>query len=290
MGSYLPLFSVEVEHTFFSKGWCAGLNFVPTPNSLIFTEKTGLLIRHTQNGVRVFFDQNSSEALRHYATGPDEPLRLAFKVFAREMFFRAYTELSIPEEDAILYFDNQGREIDATHRFRLHDAEFVSAKDFEKLNSSRITGILSRKDRLLKPEFIISIGLGETEIQILDAASKTAYHKYYLKFQARETFWKYYLLGSMTKKKSYIADLNHETEFEDTGRAQLPDNRLALTFRSKQRIPLREKSEYRFQLKEKDPNGGKVIIRRLPVASAGQFYKEIVDGKEAIVSEIFINC
>ncbi len=290
MGVYLPLFSVEVEHTYFSKGWCAGLNFVPTPNSLKLIEKTGLLLRHVQNGVRVFFDQNSSEALRLYATEPEEPLRLAFKVFAREMFFRAYTEINTPKEDSILYFENQAGEIDATNRFRLHDTEFVSAKDFEKLTSSRITGILTRKDRLLKPEFIISIGLGETEIQILDAAPKTAYHQYYLKFQARETFWKYYLLGSMTKKKSYITDLNHETEFEDTGRASLPDNRLAITFRSKQKIPLREKSEYRFQLKEKDPNGGKVIIKRLPVASAGQFYKEIIDGKEAIVSEIFINC
>ncbi len=290
MGPYLPLFSVEVEHTFFSKGWCAGLDFVPTPISLTFIEKTGLLIRNTQNGIRAFFDQNSSEALRLYATGSDEPLRLAFKVFSREMFFRAYTEITTPEEDSILYFDNRGGGFESTNRFRLHETEFVSAKDFEKLNSPRIADILSRKDRLLKPEFIVSIGLGQKEIQILDAASKTAYHNYYLKFQARETFWKYYLLGSMTKNKSYIADLNHETEFEDTGRASLPDNRRALTFRSKQRIPLREKSEYRFQLREKNPNGGKVIIRRLPVASAGQYYKELVDGKEAIVSEIFINC
>jgi hypothetical protein len=290
MGPYLPLFSVEVEHTFFSKGWCAGLDFVPTPISLTFIEKTGLLIRNTQNGIRAFFDQNSSEALRLYAIKPDEPLRLAFKVFAREMFFRAYTELNTPEEDSILYFDNRGGKTDATKRFRLHDAEYVSARDFEKLNSPRITDILSRKDRLLKPEFIISIELGKKEIRILDAASKTAYHNYYLKFQARETFWKYYLLGSMTKNKSYIADLNHETEFEDTGRASLPGNRPALTFRSKQKIPLREKSEYRFQLRVKDPNGGKVIIRRLAVASAGQFIKEIIDGQEAIVSEIFINC
>ena len=290
MGPYLPLFSVEVEHTYFSKGWCAGLDFVPTPDSLMFIEKAGLLIRHTPNGVRVFFDQNSNEALRLYATGTDEPLRLAFKVFAREMFFRAYTEITTPEEDSILYFDNRGGGFESTNRFRLHETEFVSAKDFEKLNSPRIADILSRKDRLLKPEFIVSIGLGQKEIQILDAASKTAYHNYYLKFQARETFWKYYLLGSMTKNKSYIADLNNETEFEDTGRASLPDNRRALTFRSKQRIPLREKSEYRFQLREKNPNGGKVIIRRLPVASAGQYYKELVDGKEAIVSEIFINC
>lgn len=290
MGPYLPLFSVEVEHTYYSKGRCAGLDFVPTPNSLMLIEKTGLLTRPTQNGVRVFFDQNSSEALRFYATESDEPLRLAFKVFAREMFFRTYTELSIPEEDSILYFDNQGKKIDATHRFRLHDAEYVSTKDFENLNSPRLADILSRKDRLLKPEFIVSIGFGKTEIQILDAAPKTAYHQYYLKFQARETFWKYYLLGSMTKTKSYIADLNNEIEFEESGSELLPVSRTALIYRSKKKLPLREKSDFRFQLKEKDPNGGKVLIKRLPVASASQFTMETINGAEAIVSEIFINC
>jgi hypothetical protein len=290
MGSYLPLFSVEVEHTYFSEGLCAGLDFVPTPDSRMFIEKTGLLIRHTQNGVRIFFDQNSSEALRLCATDSDEPMRLAFKVFARQRFFRAYTELKTSVEDAILYFDNQGGKIDATNRLRLHDADYVTARNFEKLNSPKIADILSRKDRLLKPEFIVSIRFGEKEIRILDAASKTAYQKYYLKFQARETFWKYYLLGSMTKKKSYIADLDNVTEFEDTGQTSLPGNRIALTFRSKKRIPLREDSEFRFQLKEKDPNGGKVLIKRMPVASAAQFYREIIDGNEAIVSEIFINC
>ena len=290
MGSYLPLFGIEVEHTYFSTGWCVGLEFVPTPESRKFIEKAGLLIRHTQSGVRIFFDQHSSEALRLFATDPDEPLRFVFKVFNRRRFFRAYTELTTPEEDAILYFDNQGGKIDVTGRHRLHDADYVSAKDFEKLNSPKIAGILSRKDRLLKPEFIVSVRFGEKEIRILDVASKNAYPTYYLKFRARETFWKYYLLGSMTKKKSYIADLNNETEFEDTGQTALPGNRIALTFRSKKKIPLQEKSEFRFQLKEKDPNGGKVLIKRLPVASAGQFYREIIDGNEAIVSEIFINC
>jgi hypothetical protein len=290
MGSYLPLFTVEVEHTFFSKGLCSGLDFVSTPASLTFIEKTGLLVRHTQNGVRVFFDQNSSEALRLYATEPGESLQLVFKVFPREKFFRVYTEISTPEEDSILYFGNQGGKIDSNHRIRLHTAEYVSAGNFEELNSPRLADILSRKDRLLKPEFIVAIRLGKKEIQILDAASKNAYLKYYIRFQARQTFWKYYLLGSMTKMKSFITDLNHETEFEATGRASLPGNRTALTFRSKQRIPLRERSEFRFQLSAKDPDGGKMIIRRLPVASAVQFCKETVNGKEAIVSEIFINC
>ena len=94
----------------------------------------------------------------------------------------------------------------------------------------------------------------------------------------------------MAEGHDFIVDLNNNTEFEDTGKTSLPGNRIALTFRSKDRIPLREEYEFRFQLKEKGPNGGKTIIKRLPVASASQLYREIIDGNEEIVSEIFINC
>jgi hypothetical protein len=247
-------------------------------------------MRHAQNAIRVFLDQNSSEALRLYATGLEASLRLGFKVFAKDKRFKAYTEINPPEDDSILYFENRGRKKDATNRFRLHRAKFVAAKDFEKLKSSRISDILSPKDRLLRPEFVVSIGLGEKEIQNSNVQSTPAHNQYYLKFKARETIWQYYVLGSLTKKKPYIVDLNNKVKFTDSGPASLPFNRTALTFRSKQKLPMREKSEYRFQLKEKDPAGGKVLIKRLPVAAANQFATEIIKGKEAIVSEIFINC
>jgi hypothetical protein len=290
MGAYLPLFSVEVEHTYFSRGYCPGLEFVPTTDGNAFIKNTGLLIRHTRNGVHTFFDRDSNEALQLYIADPDQPQRLVFKVYNRERLFRAYTELSSPEADAILYFDNKEENPDADNRFRMHKSDYVSAENFEGLDTPRISGILSGSDRLLKPEFIASVWFGKKEIRILGAKSEIAYPKYYIRFQARETFWKYYLLGNITRDKSFIVDLDSRTEFEDTGQASLPGNRNALTFRSKNKIPLRENSGYRFQLKSKDPNGGKIIIRRLPVASADQFCRELIEGEGAIVSEIYINC
>lgn len=290
MGSYRPLFSVDVEHTFFAKGYCPGLDFIPTAETISLIKNTGLLVRHTRHGVRVFVDRDNREALKFYLTDADAVQRLVFKVYNREKLFRAYTELDAPDADGILYFDNQGRSMDATNRFRMHDAEYVSAENLEKLDSSRITGILSQRDRLLKPVFIVSLWFEEKEIHIADAKAEPVYLNYYIKFRARETFWKYYLLDNMTKEKSHIVDLNNETEFEDTGQASLPGNRIALTFRSKKKVPLRERSENRFQLRVKDPNGGKVLIRRLPVASADQYCREIIDGEGTIVSEIFINC
>jgi hypothetical protein len=112
---------------------------------------------------------------------------------------------------------------------------------------------------------------------------------YYLKFKARKTFWKYYMLGLMAQKHSYIADLNDAIRFEFSGEESLSGNRTALTFRSKTPIPMRDTFSYRFQLKESGPRGEKVLIRRLPMASASQINREMIEGEEAVVSEIYIN-
>ena len=289
MKSYQPLFSVEVEHTFFTWDLCPGLKFNPTPITGAVLDKADLLIKNIPNGIRIFYNQNNTEALQLYVNNPDEPLWLAFKVYAQDRNFKNYADQKDPGKDSFLYFDNEGVKSDETGRFCLHDADYVSENDFEVLDSPRLEDIISPRDHFVKPEFIVSIRLTEEEISQSEEPSKAPFNKYYLKFKARQTIWKYYLLGSLAKKQSHIVDLNNEMEFEDAGPTSLPDNRIALTFRSKQKLSLRERSEYRFQLKEKDPIGGKVLVKRLPVASADQFFKEILNGKEAIVSEIFIN-
>ena len=290
MGSYLPLFSIEVEHSFFSEGLCLCLEFAPTPKTDMVIKNAGLLTRNTLNGVRVFRDEKRSESLQLYAADPDEPLSLGFKVFSRDPFFENYTGPPAHQEDSILYFDNRGVEIDTTGKFRLHDEEYVSKTDFEKLNSPLLEDTLSKKDRLLRPMFIVQIGVSEKDVSLFDDQSKATAKNYYIKFKARQTFWKYYLLGDMAREDSYIADLNKETEFDFAGRESLSDNRVALTFRSKTHIPLQEKSECRFQLRERNSGGGKVLINRLPVASANQISREVVEGEEAFVSEVFVNC
>jgi hypothetical protein len=290
MRTFWPLFSVEVEHTYFSGGSSPGLNFIPTPKTLAVLGKANLLMEKTPKGVGVFYDQGNSEALKLYMSDPDEPLQAGFKVFADDPCFKNYSDLKAPGKDSILYFDNQAVKPDAAGRYRLHEAQYVSEVDFERLDSPRLEQVLNPKDRLVKPEFVVTIRLAGEDLPQLDHPSIDNARDYYLRFKARETIWKYYLLGKLKKKKSYIVDLNNETEFEDTGPVSLPGNRTALTFRSKQKLPLREKSGFRFQLKEKDPGGGKVLIKRLPVASANQLEMDVIAGKEAIVSEIFINC
>jgi hypothetical protein len=290
MGSFRPLISIEVKHTYFARDLGPGLDFVPTPQTQVSVENSNLLVRNTQGGIRIFYDQANIEVLKLFANAPDDPFDLVYKAYAKDSWFNCYTELPAADDDSILYFDSRKAKPDEDDRLNLNAAEHVSYKDMVKFNAIPLEKIFSRRDRIVRPLFIVCFRLTKESIQALEQPSTPGIQNYYLSFKARETFWKYYLLGKMTKKKSFIVDPDNRIEFEDTGQTVLPGNRYALTFRSKNKIPLQEESDNRFELKEIGPNGGKPIIKRLPVATAQQFYKEIIDGNETIVSEIFINC
>lgn len=281
MGAYRPLFSLAVEHEFFPERICLGLDFVPTAASATLLQKTGLLTRQNANGFQVFFDSDQAEALDLYAGNPDEPFDFAYRVYSKDLLFKNYTEAGTYKEDALLYFDSEKALPDGPDRFRLHEAAAVSEADLLSFDAPLLNAMLSKKDRLVRPAFVVKIALSSRRDRSSD---------YTLKFRSRETFWKYYLLGNRARKEAYITDLGNKTQFEFTGSEALNDQKIALTFRSKNPIPLREKLDCRFQLRERGPGNGKVLINRLPVAAATQISKETINGIEAVISEIYVNC
>lgn len=289
MGSYHPLVSIAVEHMFYSPAPCRGLKFVPTSDTSITINKIGLLTRNTSNGISVFYDEHTTGILQGYVDDSDDPLILTFKVFSKNPLFENFTERPIHQKNAILYFDNRGMKTQTSGKQRLHDEEYVSSINFKNMDAPWLENILDIKDRHLRPIFIVRLFMSKYYNNLLDKHLNVISRKYYLKFKSRKTFWKYYMLGLMAQKNSYIADLNEAIKFEFTGKEILSDNRTALTFRSEKPIPMRDTFSYRFQLKESGARGEKVLIRRLPMASENQINREIIEGKEAVVSEIYIN-
>ena len=290
MGAYRPLFSIDVEHTYFETGMCTILSYVPTPESAAVMRNAGLLLRRLNNGIAVFYD-DASEALPLYAGDPQSPLQLAFKVFAKDPSFGVYTAMGTPPDDGqLLYFENTGGKGEAGGRIPLHEHQFVGDADYAGLSSPRLAPLLGERDRISRPAFVVRITIDPPARQGADECLKFVPKHYYLRFQARRTVWKYYLLGNMARENSYIADLNSEADFVFAGEALLPGNRRALAFRSRAAIPLRQNGRYRFQLKTGAPGGGKVLIKRLAVASSSQISQEEIEGQVVDVSEIYINC
>lgn len=261
MGAYRLLFSIAVEHLFFPDGVCPSLDFVPPPKTAMLLRKAGLLIRSMKNGLCIFFDETRTEALQRYSADPEESWSIGFNVFSKDPSFENYTQPSLRREEEILYFDGRKGKADADGRFRLHGDASVSETNFEKLNSPRLQDLLSKKERLVRPMFVVDLPLARKKKGRFGDPFKADGPNCYLKFKARETVWKYYLVGEMGKKNSYIADLDHETEFEFSGKVLLPENRTAAVFRSKAAIPLQEKSNRRFQLREKGSGGERFLFQ-----------------------------
>ncbi|MDI3464974.1 MAG: hypothetical protein OJF50_003795 [Nitrospira sp.] len=289
MGAYLPLFTFDVEHAFFSNGTGTDLDMFPSRKTSIILNNAGLLNRMTATGVSMFYDQSRIEALQLCVTDPDDPLQFEFAVFSRNKTFDLSTEPSPTRLDSILHFDSKLGKTDANGRLRLHEPDYVSQKDFVPLTSPFLNDLLSSKDRLAKPTLTVTIHGEDVGIHPSAGFPEGASKRYYVRFKAREVVWKYYLLGDIRKTHAHIADLDNETEFESAGDAVLPDRRTAVSFRSKVSLPLKERSRYRFQLKDPGSEGGKVLIQRLPVASPDRLYVDMIDGKEVMVSEIYIN-
>ena len=136
---------------------------------------------------------------------------------------------------------------------------------------------------------LFSILITPDELSALHQGSTQAYNDYHVKFQARETYWKYYLVGDANQPSAYIQDIDGKIEFEDLGEELLSNGSSARIFISKQALPLRARAKQKFQLLVKKNGRSKVYVRRLAVASAKRINKQIVNGNELFVSEIYIN-
>lgn len=284
MGFYQPLFTVSVDHMYFSDGLWKGLDFVPNPRTLKLINGAGILLRQTKNGIAFLFAKDKTEVLRLYADDTQGTLFFGFKVNARDRTFANYTAPASRKENAILCFDNLGANSEAdSEKCRLSKDEFVSEKDFKEMDALIAEDILCERDKRMPPDFVVNIHIKPGKSGTWDAQD------FNIKFNTRKSFWKYHLLGNMNKNNPFIVDLDNRFEFEFCGEVMLQGNKPAKIFRSKELIPVLERSSYRFQLREPGPGSGKVLIKRLPVASENRLGIEVINGRSEIVSESFIN-
>lgn len=289
MGQFKLLFSISVDHLFFSDRVCKDLEFIPTDSCKKIIKKTGVIVRKDIKGIQIFYDETKTDVLLLYADDLHDPLNFCFKVYSKDPCFLNYTDLPPLKEDSILNLDNTRVENKSSGEITLNQGKYVSKKDIEKISSQSIKQILSRRDRLIKPLFVLNISAKNKNIYLFDKQMKVLPKRYIIKFKNRKTYWKYYLLNELNKEDLYINDLNHKIEFEKLHDEDLPGHGSVLVFKSKIPIPLLEKSDYHFQLKEKNQGNGKVLIKRLAVASAHQIFKEKKRNSKTAVSEIFVN-
>jgi len=286
MSTYQLLYSVTVEHMYFSNRVCKSLQFTPVPETARLLGRTDILVRATENRLSVFIDLDRLDGLRAKA---EDTLVFTFKVFSDDPRFLHYTTPDILHGNAILYFDNQNTGRDAANRIVLHDGPYVSQKDFIDMDSSQIAEELDSKDYHVRPTFVLKITVDENSPLMAFDQQDSVQRQFFITFASNTTFWKYYLMDGLSGRKLYIADLDNTVDFEDAGSVSLPGNHTAKIMLSKNPIPMQEHPVQRFQLKENGNQRDKVLIRRLPNASIDQVYAEPINGKMQNISEIYVH-
>lgn len=281
-GRYQPLFIVGVEHGYFADGRWQGLDFVPDAETSRMAELPCLVLRQTDSGVMVGVDEARREPLRIWAAAGDGRLRFRFKVRARDRTYANYTDDPRHGRNAVPCFDNQGHDGQAGEVAGLSQQVQVSEADCREIEALVTEGTLDAREARVPPDFIVTIYIDPTGDQGF------ALRQYRIAFAARQSFWKYYLLGDMNRAQSFIVDLEKRIEFLPGDEAVVAGNRPARVFRSKQTVPLLERPEYRFQLRERGTVGERVLIKRLPLASGSRLGSELIDGRRELVMENFV--
>ncbi len=287
MGSFLPLFSLEVEHSYFPNNVCRGLHIAPSTQSARLLARSGCMLRTTDRGVMVLFDASATEALRMRASDTLEPFFIHFLAHARDAAFANYTEGVFGSAQSVLLLDSRRAVLDDSGRWRLHAGASAAAADMRRITSARAAKALSQRERHDQPHFVVSVRVCPADLPQTAQQAK----RYYCRLQARSTVWKYYLLGDLAEAQAglQVVDLGQAFEFDAAVDERLPDGQSVLAVRSRAPIALQERSPQRFQLRRRGAGADKVLIKRLPVASPSLIHRETLGGVPTWVSEIYVH-
>lgn len=175
---------------------------------------------------------------------------------------------------------------------RLHSQETLMPADLWPLTvPGTLAGVLGTAAHLRQPPvFVLRLPAPDLRVGVIGPVH------YRATFAARAPVWKYFLMGDWQSDPLRVVDATPRTEggsvpvrFTEPEREILANGEEAQTIRSCTGIALQERPEQRFQLHSHHESTGRVLIKRLPMASADHLGRAMVDGQLMPVSEIFVH-
>ncbi|MFN7220642.1 MAG: hypothetical protein ACK5UX_08390 [Burkholderiales bacterium] len=302
LARYRHLFDITVEHRYFADSYCRSLHWQPAA-SLAGVLKNALCTwRTTTNGVSVYADVARTKLLKDMLAATVPPYSFGLSARTEDPLFRHYTDGIGSDPSAQFTLDSAKGVREGDGLIRLHAQECLSqddralqaAEDVLVYSQPRDPGMPREhrvpRPRATAPQFDIRIGIDIDSLEGNANSSSAEGSHYCLRFAARQTFWQYNVLGELAPNELGVVDAADQIVFAAHGSRRLANGHIAHAFRSKTAIPLQERASQRFQLRALEPGAERVLIKRLPVASAGQFSIEEHAGAPRWVSEIYVHC
>jgi hypothetical protein len=278
------IFSVAFEHAFFADGALRALRIVPVPACQHLMIQAGLLLRSQSDGVVALGDDAVVQRLRLHIDDAGGALALGFQVFFTDPHFFEYTAPEFPA-GGVLFLDTAHCTADAAGRQMLHARPCVAAADCLARHHPDAARALGERLLPPAPPMVLQVTLSRG---LLDAAPTG--REFHVRFDAASSHWKYLLCGAgKVDGELAVVDPAGGIAFARFADVALTERERADVFLSTREIPMRQRSDARFQLRLRTAAGEKIVIKRLPHASPGSRIRERRDGGEILVSEIFIN-
>lgn len=295
MGPFLPWFSFEVEHEYFAPSACTALAVEPAPLAADLLQRCGCVVRNRPDGLAVFLDHSRLDALHRRATDAADPMVLHFTARAVDPWLAAYTAGMERGDDGapgtLIWLDSDSAAAapDADGRHRLHDSDTAGTAQRVPLAGAGPAAALSARDQKLPPALALRLRIAADGDDADDWRQRQADRRWLVRLQARRTHWRYYLPAEWAADDPRVIDPGGIVEFEPPAPVALAGGRRALSTRSRSAIALHARPAQRFQLRTRSAGAERVLVKRLPVASAEQLNVEWIDGVRTLVSEIYVN-
>lgn len=268
MAHFKPIFTLDIEHTFFADRRCNNLIFVPTSHTQRVLQQYQLLIKENENGFSIIADQE-------FLVPFDDDAVLRFEVFSTDPYFGFYTAETKGRTQP-LYCTTKNITADNTGLVISNEQPAESERrDIRRAKPGTKTPLLVVDVELNSPEFL-------SALKNLVPVVRT------IEFNTRDIYWKYYFFGELAKLELDIHDLSSQTT-ADFYPSDEPVARNGRAFISQHPIAMSSEPKQRFQLKDKN-NSGKILIKRLPNAGVNLIGKSRdLRGQQILVAEIYVN-
>lgn len=296
MSAYAPLLHVCARHAFFGEQAVGRFRFEPTAASVAMLVRLDILTRVSSEGLTLVCPEPTRTALR---TGAEPALELEFQAWSTGASFSQVTATTAPAPDARLVFHSAQAVPETSANWRLHAAPQADASAWSRaVIPNRAAALADSGPRTARPDFHLVLAAPAIAAALAGAAAP----RFLVRFGARQTKWKYYLLSDpvLSDPAAYhaaIIDLDGELSFTPRGYTELPGRPPALTFISEQAVEMRQHPPQRLQLCERAEAGQpatRILIKRLPNASVAAVGRDVAagsneaDGDTTLVSEIYI--
>lgn len=275
--SFKIAFNVAVAHTYFDKGICNCLQFVPGAGTQKLLKRFGFIVRNKINGFDLYSNSASEpSALLNHVNKVTGQNSFVFKIRTNNSSFNYFTDLPLNWGGQLVYNSQSTVNVSASNIVQLKETTS------EDIDTTCIGTLTVNFDDLLK------------------YSSASGFAQFQISYKARSTQWQYFVINKSALALGNPAIVGKsDISFSSPSNVTIDSGQQAMLFSSGNKlIPLSEIPQYKFDLVNNPAsNGGespakstsvKTIFKGLPNPDPNRIGIVSIDNQQQVSSPMYV--